>query len=184
MMELTDHEDRYRKLTRDHIDLADQITRRLMRRYGWIGWDELKGYANLGLTLAARAWDPDRGLSFKRFACTKAMFLAVDEMRKDGVLRRADIVNDTQEQTGIEFEIVDRTPQRQRETFEARDLCTALLAKLRPQDRELLQMIYHDHMTYKEVAAVYNITESAVCLRHKAVIEKLRHDARIRKLAA
>jgi RNA polymerase sigma factor (sigma-70 family) len=112
------------------------------------------------------------------------MFLAVDEMRKDGVLRRADIVNDTQEQTGIEIDVVDHGARRARETLEARDLCTQLISKLRPQDRELLQMVYNDHLTYKEIAAVYNITESAVCLRHKAVIEKLRRDASVRKLAA
>jgi RNA polymerase sigma factor (sigma-70 family) len=183
-MDHATEECRYRELARDHVGLADQITRRLMRRYGWVGWDELQGYAYLGLTLAARAWDPERGLSFKRFACTKAMFLAVDEMRKDGVLRRADIVNDTQEQTGIEIDIVDDAARRDRETMEARDLCARLVSKLRPQDRELLQMIYNDHLTYKEIAAVYNITESAVCLRHKAVIEKLRRDAAVRRLAA
>ncbi|HDY64830.1 MAG TPA: hypothetical protein ENH84_01185, partial [Phycisphaerae bacterium] len=45
-------------------------------------------------------------------------------------------------------------------------------------------MVYAEKLTYREIAKVLDISESAVCLRHKAVIQKLRGQAVVRRLAA
>ncbi|MCD4824418.1 MAG: sigma-70 family RNA polymerase sigma factor [Phycisphaerae bacterium] len=172
------------QLARQHLPLAQQIARRLYRRYRWVGMDDLHSYAYLGLSLAARAFDASRGVPFVRYACTKAMYLAIDEMRRDGVLRRADANRRPQDATGMEIDLPDPAARRDHEMLEAREFCTELLRQLGEQDRQLLSMIYVDKMTYKEISRVFRITESAVCLRHKSLLQKLRRKTTVSRLAA
>lgn len=173
------------KLVCEHVGLARQIAARLARRYHWLSSDDLMSYAYLGLVLASRLWDADRGLPFDRFASRKALYLAVDEMRKDGLLSRADAKqSSTPEPLDPEWDIPDPTSPSRQGRLEDRELCSVLLHALTARQRELLLMIYAEEMTYKEIAAVYNISESAVCLRHKSALERLRRHARSRQLAA
>jgi RNA polymerase sigma factor (sigma-70 family) len=170
----------------EHLPIARQIASRLKRRYTWVAMDDLYSYALLGLTMSANAYDPTRGVPFPNFASQKGMFWAIDEMRKDGLLRRRSSTNMPRvlpfsEATGnIDAEeswtpeIHDRSAEEDRDHLEARDLCSALLKQLRRQDRQLLVMYYADHMTFREIATVFNISESSVCLRHKALIRRLR----------
>lgn len=173
----------YLTLARGHVGLADQISRRLLRRYCWVGLDDLHSYAYLGLTLAARAYDPKRGVPFDRFASTKAMFLAIDEMRKDGILRRSDSTARTVDLAGIDIETPDPSSNRQLEMLELREFCTELLRKINKPDRELLLMIYAERMTYKEISAIYHISESAICLRHKSLMQRLRKNKTVKQAA-
>jgi RNA polymerase sigma factor (sigma-70 family) len=171
-------------LAREHISLATQIAYRLSRRYAWVGLDDLHSYAYIGLSLAAKSYDPSRGLSFARFACSKAMFLAIDEMRKNGVLRRADASQRRQETAAVILEMPDPQAKHDRELLEAREFCAELVRKLDRKDRQLLSMVYVEKMTYREIAKVYHITESAVCLRHKALLGRLRQQSTVRQMAA
>ena len=173
----------YLTLAREHLSLADQISRRLFRRYRWVGLDDLHSYAYLGLTLAAKAYDPARGVPFNRFASTKAMFLAIDEMRKDGILRRADSTTRTVDLAGLDIETPDPSSNHPLEMLEIREFCTELLRKINKPDRELLLMIYAERMTYKEISAVYHISESAICLRHKSLMQRLRKNRTVRQAA-
>ncbi len=172
------------KLAQEHVSLATQIAYRLSRRYAWVGLDDLHSYAYIGISLAARAYDPSRGLPFDRFACSKAMFLAIDEMRKDGVLRRADSAALPQESSAISIELPDPSAERDQEQLEAREFCAELFEKLNEQERQLLSMVYVEKLTYREIARVYRITESAVCLRLKSLLERLRKQSTVRKAAA
>ncbi len=171
-------------LAHEHVSLATQIAYRLSRRYAWVGLDDLHSYAFLGLSLAEKVYDSSRGLSFVRFACSKAMFLAIDEMRKDGVLRRADAAERKQESNVLAFEMPDPGARRDQELLEAREFCSELVRRLNKKDRELLVMVYVEKLTYKEIAKVYEISESAVCLRHKALLERLRRQTAVRQMAA
>jgi len=170
------------RLAADHVGLARMIAGRLRRSYGWVCLDDLRGYAFLGLSLAARAFRADRGVPFECFAMRKGMFLAIDEMRKDGVVhrRRLRAIPSTGPITG---DVCDPNGDLARERIEARDTCRSLLDKLKATDRRLLLMYYADHMTFKQIGAVLDISESAVCLRHKMLIEKLRRLAEVRLLA-
>ncbi|MCK5113982.1 MAG: sigma-70 family RNA polymerase sigma factor [Phycisphaerae bacterium] len=173
----------YLMLAREHVAMADQISRRLFRRYNWVGLDDLHSYAYLGLTLAARVFDPSRGVPFDRFASTKAMFLAIDEMRKDGILRRADSTVRTIDMAGVDIETPDPSSNQALKMLETREFCSKILRQINKQDRELLLMIYAERMTYKEISGVYHISESAVCLRHKSVMQRLRKNKTVRQAA-
>jgi RNA polymerase sigma factor (sigma-70 family) len=174
----------YAKLARSHIPLAENIARRLYRRYRWVEPDDLGSYAYLGVTLAARTFDPKRGVPFERFACTKAMYLAIDEMRKDGVLRRADAAHHSQDTTVQEVEMSDPAADRDSEIMEAREFCEQMFHRLDQPGQELLTMVYAEKLTYREISRVLGVSESAVCLRHKAILEKLRRQTSVRRMAA
>lgn len=174
----------YAKLAQRHLPLAENIAKRLYRRYRWVEPDDLGSYAYLGVTLAARTFDPKRGIPFERFACTKAMYLAIDEMRKDGVLRRADALRHSQDTSFQEVEMPDPAADRASELLEAREFCQEMFHCLDKPGQQLLAMVYADKLTYREISDVLGVSESAVCLRHKAILEKLRRQASVRQMAA
>ncbi|MFP4106972.1 MAG: sigma-70 family RNA polymerase sigma factor [Phycisphaerae bacterium] len=180
-----------RNLVEDHVPMARQIAARLKRRYMWVNRDDLYSYALLGLTLTARLYDPERGVPFPQFAARKALFMAVDEMRKDGIVRRSNVkklphhisLNEPVTDDGnTELDLADYRIDQQLEQMEAKDLCRALLKRLRSNDRRLMMMYYGDHMTFREIAEVMDISESSVCLRHKALLDKLKKMARTRHI--
>lgn len=179
-----------------HMPLARQISARLKRRYTWVAMEDLYSYSLLGLTMAANAWDSGRGVPFPNFASQKGLFWAIDEMRKDGLLRRRSSVNmprvlpfseaagnNPDASEGWTPEVVDKFAEKARVHMEARDLCTELLRQLRKQDRQLLILYYAENMTFREIARLFDISESSVCLRHKALIRKLQRLATATRVA-
>ena len=166
-----------------HVSMANGIAARLSRWYSWVSLDDLRSYAYLGLALAARVYEPGRGVPFPQFAWRKGMYLAIDEMRKDGVLsrRRTTPLPTT---TTLLPDVHDPVAPNGHDTVDRRDLCHTMLGKLRSQDRQLLMMYYSDEMTFKEIANVFDISESAVCLRHKALMQQLRRIGARKAVAA
>ncbi len=181
-------------MVQDYMPIARQIASRLKRRYTWVAMDDLYSYALLGLTMSANAFDVGRGVPFPNYASQKGMFWAIDEMRKDGVLRRrsssslprvlpfSDAGGGDSEESWTP-EVMDDRAEEDRKQLEARDLCTALLRRVCSRDRQLLIMYYSQHMTFREIAKVFEISESSVCLRHKALIKKLRRLGRVMHVA-
>lgn len=159
-------------LARDHVELAGKIACRLCRSYSWVGIDDLRSYAYLGLALAERAFRPELGVPFVKFAWRKAMFLAIDEMRKDGVVSRKDARRTTC--SALPFETADPQSGALLRCVDRTDLYDSLMMGLKDRDHRLVEMYYTDGMTFREIARVFGITESAVCLRHKTLINKLR----------
>lgn len=71
-------------------EALDITTAGLMRRYPWVDPSELRQYAGLGLVIAKSQYKP--GCSrFRNYILTVGRMRAVDEMRRDGILKRADI---------------------------------------------------------------------------------------------
>lgn len=179
-------------LVSDHLPLARQISAKMKRRYTWVAIDDLYSYALLGLTMAANAFDPSRSVPFASYAFRKATFWAIDEMRKDGVLRRrtskigprmlplGEIPGSEDPQPG---ELPDGRAGQAHTLIEARDMCAALFVQLGTRDRQLLLLYYTEQLTFKEIAAAMDMSESSVCLRHKALIGKLRRLVVVRGMA-
>lgn len=166
-----------------HVPMSRQIAARLNRRYTWVGTDDLQSYAYLGLALAAKRYSPDHGVPFDKYAFQKGTYLAIDEMRKDGILRRRNakplptkisISRYADGEHDSDIPVVDNDSDREHSRLEARDICVSLLKKLSEKDRQLLMMYYADELRFKEIAKVFGVSESAICLRHKALITKLR----------
>ncbi|MDP7289053.1 MAG: sigma-70 family RNA polymerase sigma factor [Phycisphaerae bacterium] len=170
------------KLARKSLSMVGLIASRLHRWYGWVGMDDLGSYAYLGLVKAARVYQSDRGVPFEKFAFRKAMYAAIDEMRKDGVLKRRRATPGPSV-VMLTPDIPDPSAAKSMANVERRDMCETLLGRLGRKDRQLLLMYYAEHMTFKQIAEVFDISESAVCLRHKALIERLRRLSRMASVA-
>jgi len=166
------------KLVRKSLSMVGAIASRLHRWYGWVGTDDLGSYAYLGLVEAARVYQPGRGIPFEKYAFRKAMYAAIDEMRKDGVLKRRG-ATPRPSIVPLTPDIPDPSVPKAMASVERRDMCETLLGRLCQKDRQLLLMYYADQMTFKQIGDVFDISESAVCLRHKALIERLRRLSRM-----
>jgi len=157
----------------ERLVIARQVAARLTRRYRWLDRDDLNSYAYLGVRMAERHYDPSRGIAFAQFASFKGQYLAVDEMRKDGLLRRAGDPRPSVSTGPVAEDLPDASSDQSRHQLEARELCVSLLKSLEGDDRRLMLMYYADEMTFREIASVLGISESAVCLRHKSILGKL-----------
>jgi len=176
-------------LAEEHLSVAEVIAKRLRKRYNWVAWDELYSYSLWGLVLAAKTYRPEKGGGFVGFACYKGMYLAIDRMRQDGVVARAYNANRPKavqwsqlEKEGGEMQdyIVDDRMDESRSRLETREAFEHLVMGLPDQSRQLLMMYYADGLTMREIAEVYEVSESAICIRHKALLESLRRTARRR----
>lgn len=166
-----------------YLSIARGVANRLRRRYRWLPPDDLYSYALFGLVRAARTYDPDRSVPFAAYAASKALFAAIDEMRKDHVLTRVGIkarpnsvsldsvlVGDQK----VWWHLCDQTAQKQWSLLEAREWCATMLSKLDAPDRRLIMLRYADDMTFRQIGKVMGLSESTVSLRHNALILRFR----------
>jgi len=164
--------------TNRNLNLVEELAHRLRRRYGWVELEELRSYAYLGLALAARAYEADRGLPFVNYAARKALYLAVDEMRRDRLVCRADA--DLPSCFRLQPDLRDPHGDGGHSHLERRDLLRTLLEHIGDDDRRLLMMRYADELTFREIAEVLGRSESAVCIHHQTLLDRLRQTARRR----
>ncbi len=171
------------EMIEQHLHVARAIAFRLKRRYPWVDAEDLHSYSLLGLTVAAKSWEPDRGVPFGAFAARKAMCLAIDEMRHDRILHRessrhpqevfmGDVLAGDTQIAGYGY--ADPHGQDAMTRIDVRDQVRHLLMGLAIGDRCLVAMYYADGLTFTEIGDVLEISESAVCVRHAAVLKTLR----------
>lgn len=168
------------QLAEDNLPIAQTIASSLKWRYPWVPADDLRSYSLWGLVLAAKAYSPDTGGAFLAFALWKAKFLAVDQMRKERVLRRKPPAgsNPWPRQQPLTMDILDKHSPGPTRTMETSDSVRLALRHLPARDRQILLMYYVDDMTFREIGYALHICESYVCVRHKASIAELRRVAK------
>ena len=170
------------QLANKHLPMVSRIAARLHRWYEWVAVDDLESYAYLGLAMAARMYQPDRGIPFENFASHKAMYLAIDEMRKVGILKHRNAAA-TPSMGMLNQDIQDPSGPKAFASLERRDMCESLLGRIGDSDRKLLMMYYADQMTFVQIGEVLHLSESGARLRHKAVMDRLRRMARLSPVA-
>ncbi|MBL7133620.1 MAG: sigma-70 family RNA polymerase sigma factor [Phycisphaerae bacterium] len=166
-----------------YLAIARGIARRLRRRYQWVPPDDLYSFALFGLVQAAGSYDPDRHVPFPVYAARKALFAAIDEMRKDHTLCRVGL-NPRPNTVSLDkllvgdqkdwWRLCDQTAQKARRRLEAREWCATMLSELNARDRRLIMLRYVDDMTFGEIGKVMGVSESTICLRHHALITRFR----------
>ncbi|MBT3201580.1 MAG: sigma-70 family RNA polymerase sigma factor [Phycisphaerales bacterium] len=166
------------QLASDHVEMVSYIASRLHRWYEWVAMDDLESYAYLGLAMATRKFQADRGVPFANFAAHKAMYLAIDEMRKAGILKRRSARPGPS--TGmLDFEVPDPAWRQAFANIERKDMCKLLLGRLKDCDRKLLRMYYADQKPFAEIGAAFGLSESGVRQRHNTVMDRLRRMVRL-----
>lgn len=171
------------QMVEQHLPVARSIAARLGRRYYWVPKDDLYSYCLWGLTLAARAYRPERGLSFGRFAASKAAFLAIDAMRAENVIRHpgrskhrlpicvSQLSGEEEAQLAAPAAEPSDGPG---ELLAKKELLAGALGGLDQRDRQLLLLRYSDGLTFKEIGKILHLSESGVCVRHKTLLARLR----------
>ena len=179
------------QLIRDHEYLIPNLAAMLFKKFYWIDWEELKSYSRSGLVLAALQHDSQRQKSFTKYVIRAAFYLAVDEMRSDGVVIRgvatkkgpfarkthwsSDIlVVDTF--CGTKHE-VDTRGTNDLDKVDNVDFCCEIVRRLKPNEKRLVRMFIFDNLLQKQIADLEGVSPSAISLRYKAVIKKMRRIA-------
>lgn len=167
----------------ENLIVARRMAANLKRRYCWVDLDQLYSYALWGLTLAAGAYRSEKGVPFEQFVCGKGMYVAIDAMREDRVLSRSKkhgipmffSYSDSGEGESVLLnKMADRRSSDSFQAVDVRDQVRCMLDRLNDEDRQTLLMYYADGLTFKEIARVFNKSESAVSIRHKNLLAKLR----------
>lgn len=176
-------------LAQDHLYIAASVSTQLRSRYTWLAPDDAYSYSLWGLLQAAQVYIPTRGVSFPAFACRKAMYLAIDQMRRERVVQRKSAVSDdpdarrsTPRQRPLTMDVPDERCDARQEALEIKETVRVAMKYLSAKDRQLLVMYYADGMTLREIGRVLHISESTACLRRKALIAKLRDSAQAQGL--
>lgn len=173
------------QLIEQHLDIVRSVALRLKRRFTWVNMEDLESYSQWGLTRAASLYSPESGTPFVCFASQKAFYLGIDAMREDKVVRRGTKGRTSAWRAGhrascsLPREVPDDHAADDMRRLESRDLLANLLGRLNEKDRQLLLLHYADGMTFKEIAKAFDRSESAICIRHRALIARLRRFAKV-----
>lgn len=78
-----------RQLFNEHLELVEVTVRKMLRSLGGFrDLDSLRSFGQEGLLLAARRFDPERGIPFRVFAAYRVRGAIIDGVRKDASLPR------------------------------------------------------------------------------------------------
>jgi RNA polymerase sigma factor FliA len=78
-----------RQLFNDHLELVEVIARKLLRSVGGSqDIDTLRSFGQEGLLIAARRFEPERGIPFRAYATHRVRGSIIDGIRKDSSLPR------------------------------------------------------------------------------------------------
>jgi len=74
---------------REGMDLVDSMARQIRRQFGaWVSAEDLASQGREALLGAARSFDPDRGVPFRRWAALRMRGAMIDGLRSHGNLPR------------------------------------------------------------------------------------------------
>ncbi|MCE5327386.1 MAG: sigma-70 family RNA polymerase sigma factor [Planctomycetaceae bacterium] len=166
-----------------YLPLARTIASRLKRCYCWVDSEELYSYVLLGLSQAATQYENDQGVTFADFAARKAMYLAIDQMRKDRVLSKAgaaprrvvfssDLADD--DTSPMSMTAVDRRYEEHSRQSDLRDFFSTVRSRLCPWESLLLKLHYDKGLTFREIACRLGVGQPTLSMRHKRLLSKLR----------
>lgn len=162
------------KLVEDYLPLViSQVERVWLSPRIGLTRDDLVSAGCYGLLMAARRFDPSRGVGFGVFARSHVHGALMREinlaMRATGATGEGALTADDD----IDPDSLpdERHVDLRAETAEVRDLMEFLLTA---QERLLLALYYQEQLTLAEVAAVVDSSESVVARAIKGALTKLR----------
>lgn len=165
----------------EHVRLAHKIAARWRKLAALLGLDadDLAGEALLGLSLAAKEWDPDRGVTFGTFA-----YRVIDH-RVRNALRAASRRGRLRTQSLTSLDGGQQEPPDCRAVRdhvrdgEDRALVVRLLetAALTDRQREGIMRRFYGGETLRAIAASWGVTDGAVSQTIERALENLREAA-------
>lgn len=145
-----------------------------------------------GLNEAVDRFNPNFGTKFETYAIQRIRGKIIDELRKAQIKPRKINKEDpsqpvysnvslnhplNQEESGLLYEVLPAdiaTPEEVTEKKEDKELLLDAIKKLNKRDRMIITLYYFEHLRYKEIADVLNISVSRVSQIHAKVIGNLK----------
>ncbi len=146
-----------------------------------------------GLSEAIERFDPNFGTKFETYAIQRIRGKIIDELRKLQIKPRTNYLNQdptkvTYRNVSIDqsydadesFTLADvipseyELPDDEYNENEKKDLLVNSIKELSDRDRIIITLYYYEHMNYKEIAKVLDITVSRVSQLHSKIMKELR----------
>ena len=146
-----------------------------------------------GLSEAIERFDPNFGTKFETYAIQRIRGKIIDELRKLQIKPRTNYLNqdptkviyknvsiDQSYDADESFTLADvipseyELPDDEYNQNEKRNLLIEAIKELNERDRIIITLYYYEHMNYKEIAKVLDITVSRVSQLHSKIMKELR----------
>jgi RNA polymerase sigma factor for flagellar operon FliA len=146
-----------------------------------------------GLSEAIERFDPNFGTKFETYAIQRIRGKIIDELRKLQIKPRTNYLNqdptkviyrnvsiDQSYDADESFTLADvipseyELPDDEYNENEKKNLLVESIKELNDRDRIIITLYYYEHMNYKEIAKVLDITVSRVSQLHSKIMKELR----------
>ncbi len=172
-------------LAQQHVAFARVVARRLSRTLpAYADFDALESDALLGLVLAARSFDPTRGVAFTTYAAKRIHGAMLDGLRDRQGCRRGDsppavfsldaLFSSADGRTTSLADLLAGDEEPVGAAMERRDTIQQLLRQIDGRSRELLSEHYLEGRSQEDIARDLGLTASRVSQRIGAARRQLR----------
>jgi len=146
-----------------------------------------------GLSEAIERFDPNFGTKFETYAIQRIRGKIIDELRKLQIKPRTNYLNQDPNKVIYKNVSIDQSydddesftladvipseyelPDDEYNHNEKKNLLVESIKKLNDRDRMIITLYYYEHMNYKEIAKVLDITVSRVSQLHSKIMKELR----------
>ena len=145
-----------------------------------------------GLNEAVDRFDPEYGTKFETYAIQRIRGKIIDELRKAQIKPRILVKDDpnqihysnvsinqpvSSEDGSMLYEILpanNESPEEETEKDEAKQLLVEAIKNLNERDRMVITLYYFEHLSYKEIAELLDISVSRISQIHSKIIENLK----------
>jgi RNA polymerase sigma factor for flagellar operon FliA len=145
-----------------------------------------------GLSEAIDRFDPDFGTKFETYAIQRIRGKIIDELRKLQIKPRANYNQDTNTviyrnvsldqpyDSDDGFTLSDiipseyELPDDEYHSLEKKELLVNSIKNLNERDRLIITLYYYEHMNYKEISKILDITVSRVSQLHSKIMKDLK----------
>ncbi|MCW8850515.1 MAG: sigma-70 family RNA polymerase sigma factor [Melioribacteraceae bacterium] len=146
-----------------------------------------------GLSEAIDRFDPDFGTKFETYAIQRIRGKIIDELRKLQIKPRANYQNQDPNKVVYRNVSIDQPfdsedgftlsdiipseyelPDDEYHAMEKKELLVNAIKDLNERDRLIITLYYYEHMNYKEISKILDITVSRVSQLHSKIMKELK----------
>jgi len=162
--------------------IAKSIAKRLKKVYDWVEFETLEFYAFSAIATALLSFDPTKKASLESWVRLKGKYIAIGEMRQDGLLRRKSQkkipktrrfgtrTDDRGKETSEQETITDDHGNDAEQRLEILSQIEEVFDLLSPDARRIIELYYIEEKTMKQVAEALNLSESRISQLHKRIM--------------
>lgn len=180
--------DNSNRLVEDHLGFARAMVRRLSSTLpGHADLEALESDAMYGLLLAARSFDPARGVAFTTYASKRIHGAMLDGLRdRQGcgrnhrppvIMSLSMPVGGDEGHEGCLGDVLSNDDEPVGSALDRREQLDHLLRCVRTTERRLVREYYFDDLTQDQIGARHGMSASRVSQRIKAARERMREVA-------